>query len=308
MLAADLPTHPLWYPATLVGWSDKVTNVKVNAFGVLDYAPSPSSSQHAEVATRLEGGRPAGQPGGPTPEPRAQRTVTSSARHRSPRVPPTEGDGAWARYVIRRLLQMIPVILGTTFLIYAHGLRPRATPPSAAAASGRARRPTSRPSTPSTTWTSPCCVQYALYMGKVLQGDLGTNFYGNEVADELSPRFPTTIKLALIALVFEIVIGITAGILAGIRTGGFIDNLVLVSHPGRHLHPGLRARLRWPSCLRCQARLVPGDRHPGHRSVQLILPGFVLASLSMAYVARLTRTPWRRTCAPTTCAPPGPRA
>lgn len=38
MLAVDLPTSPMWYPATVVGWSDKVTNVKVNAFGVLDYS------------------------------------------------------------------------------------------------------------------------------------------------------------------------------------------------------------------------------------------------------------------------------
>ena len=40
MLRQDLPDLPMWYPATVVGWSDKVTNVKVNAFGVLDYAPS----------------------------------------------------------------------------------------------------------------------------------------------------------------------------------------------------------------------------------------------------------------------------
>lgn len=38
MLGKDLPTSPMWYPATVVGWSDKVTNVKVNAFGVLDYS------------------------------------------------------------------------------------------------------------------------------------------------------------------------------------------------------------------------------------------------------------------------------
>jgi oligopeptide transport system substrate-binding protein len=38
MLGKDLPTAPMWYPATVVGWSDKVTNVKVNAFGVLDYS------------------------------------------------------------------------------------------------------------------------------------------------------------------------------------------------------------------------------------------------------------------------------
>jgi oligopeptide transport system substrate-binding protein len=38
MLGEDLPTSPMWYTATVVGWSDKVTNVKVNGFGVLDYS------------------------------------------------------------------------------------------------------------------------------------------------------------------------------------------------------------------------------------------------------------------------------
>lgn len=38
ILGQDLPAMPMWYPSTVVGWSDKVTNVKVNAFGVLDYS------------------------------------------------------------------------------------------------------------------------------------------------------------------------------------------------------------------------------------------------------------------------------
>ena len=38
MLGADLPTAPLWYPQTVVGWSDRVDNVKINAFGVLDFS------------------------------------------------------------------------------------------------------------------------------------------------------------------------------------------------------------------------------------------------------------------------------
>ena len=38
MLGKDLPTTPLWYPMTTVGWSDRVENVAIDAFGVLDYA------------------------------------------------------------------------------------------------------------------------------------------------------------------------------------------------------------------------------------------------------------------------------
>src|SRR3712207_1443684 len=75
----------------------------------------------------------------------------------------------------------------------------------------------------------PLLVQYGYYMGKLVQGDLGTNFFGNKVSTELLDRYPTTITLALIAVAFELVVGVLAGVLTGIRRGGFLDNLVLVS-------------------------------------------------------------------------------
>ena len=45
----------------------------------------------------------------------------------------------------------------------------------------------------------PLIVQYLLYMGNLVQGDLGTNFFGNKVSDELLARWPTTFKLGLMA-------------------------------------------------------------------------------------------------------------
>ena len=61
----------------------------------------------------------------------------------------------------------------------------------------------------------------------------------------------------MIAIVFEIVIGITAGVLAGIRRGKFVDNLVHGQLPDRDLHPGLRHRQRCSALLRGQARFFP---------------------------------------------------
>jgi len=192
------------------------------------------------------------------------------------------------RYAIRRILQMIPVILGTTFIIYASVF---------ALGDPTVGRCGERPCPPAYieafnaeyNLDKPLIVQYVLYLGKLLQGDLGTNFYGNEVAAELALRFPTTIKLALIALVFEVVIGITAGILAGVRKGKFIDSLVMVSTLvvisipvfviGSLLQLVFGINLGWFPVTATQGTWY-----------QLILPGFVLASASIAYVARLTRT------------------
>jgi oligopeptide transport system permease protein len=192
------------------------------------------------------------------------------------------------RYVVRRLLQMIPVILGSTFLIYALVFALPGNP-----AEGRCgERPCSEAYTAAFNaeyhLDRPLLVQYALYLGKLVQGDLGTNFYGNKVSDELLLRYPTTVKLALIALLFEIVVGIVAGVLAGINKGKFIDNLVLVSTLlvisipifviGGLAQLIFGLRLGWFPVTATQGTWQ-----------QLLLPGLVLGSLSVAYVSRLTR-------------------
>lgn len=191
------------------------------------------------------------------------------------------------KYIIRRLLQMIPVIIGVTFIIYASVYAlgdptlgrcgERACPPGYIA-KFRADY----------NLDKPLIVQYLLYMGNLVQGDLGTNFYGNRVIDELASRWPTTLRLGMMALVIETVIGISAGVLAGIRRGKFIDNLVtvstlfLISIPifviGSVAQLVFGVRLGWFPVTATQGTFY-----------QLIMPAFVLASASLAYITRLMR-------------------
>ena len=191
------------------------------------------------------------------------------------------------KYIIRRLLQMIPVIIGVTFVIYVAVFSlgdptvgrcgERACPPGYIAAFRKEYN-----------LDQPLVVQYLLYMGNLIRGDLGTNFYGNEVIDELALRWPVTLKLGLMALIIESVIGITAGVLAGIRRGKIIDNLVTVSTLFLISIPifviGVVAqlifgiRLGWFPVTATQGTWY-----------QLIMPAFVLASASVAYIARLMR-------------------
>ena len=193
------------------------------------------------------------------------------------------------KYIVRRLLQMIPVILGSTFLIYvmvfalpgnpAEGrCGERACPPSYIAAFNKEYN-----------LDKPLLVQYGLYLGKLVQGDLGTNFFGNTVTHELLIRYPTTVKLAVIAIIFEVVIGIAAGVLAGIRRGGFFDNLVLVSTLVIIATPVFVIGSVLQLVLGVKFPLFPVTSTNGTLQ-ELLLPGFVLGSLSIAYVARLTRT------------------
>lgn len=133
------------------------------------------------------------------------------------------------RYVVRRLLQMIPVIVGSTFLIYALVFALPGNPAEGRCGERACSAAYVAKFTQEYNLDKPLIVQYALYLGKLLQGDLGTSFYGNKVADELLLRYPTTVKLAVIALAFELIVGVASGVLAGINKGKFLDNLVLVS-------------------------------------------------------------------------------
>ena len=191
-------------------------------------------------------------------------------------------------YALRRILQMIPVIIGTTFIIYALVF---------ALGDPTVGRCGERPCPPAYVEAfkaeynldKPLVVQYVLYLGKLLQGDLGTNFYGNSVLQELIERYPVTIKLTAMAITVEIVLGITAGVLAGIRKGKFIDNLVMestlvvISIPvfviGSLAQLVFGIRLGWFPVTATQGTFY-----------QLIMPAFVLGATSVAYVARLTRT------------------
>lgn len=193
------------------------------------------------------------------------------------------------RYLVRRLLQFIPVFFGATLLIF---IMVWAIPgdPIAALAGDRVLPDTVREQIRDRYHLDdPLVVQYGKYMGGVFQGDFGDDFRGRPVTDLLAQRLPITVRLALLAFGFEVVLGIIAGILAGVRKGGFIDNLVLVSTLvviaipifvlGFLAQLVMGVRLGWFPVSGVQQGLY-----------SYLLPAIVLGSVSLAYIARLTRT------------------
>jgi oligopeptide transport system permease protein len=193
------------------------------------------------------------------------------------------------RYVVRRLLQMVPVVIGTTFVIFAMVWALPGDP--FAGKCGDRPCPPAYVSvmTDKFNLDEPIFVQYALYMGNLLQGDFGETFSGVQVVDELQLRYPATLKLALVAIVFEILIGITAGVLAGLRRGGFADTLVLVSTLLVISIPVFVIGYLLQLLLGVKLELFPVTVSAGAPLNELVLPAFVLATTSLAYVARLMR-------------------
>ena len=194
------------------------------------------------------------------------------------------------RYVMRRLLQLIPVFLGTTFLIYYLVWAVPGDP--FAGKCGERPCPESYVTkmTEKFNLDQPVIVQYFTYMKNLLQGDFGETFGGRQIGDLIAAAYPNTIRLALVALVIEAVIGLVAGVLTGLRRNGFLDNLVLVSTLFLIALPifVLGFLLQW--YLGVNLGIVkPTVSNPPSIS-ELILPCFVLGSASMAYISRLART------------------
>ncbi|MDW3850169.1 MULTISPECIES: ABC transporter permease [unclassified Micromonospora] len=194
------------------------------------------------------------------------------------------------RYLLRRLLQLVPVFIGTTFLIYwlvwsvpgdpfAGKCGDRGCPPNYRAMM------TEKYNLDESIW-----VQYASYMKNLVQGDFGITFGGREISDIIATSYPNTLKLAVVALAIEAVIGLSAGILTGLRRNGFLDNLVLVSTLFLIALPVfvIGFVLQW--LLGVKWGIINPTVSNEMRFSELIVPGFVLGSVSMAYVARVART------------------
>ncbi len=193
------------------------------------------------------------------------------------------------RFIARRLLLTIPVLIGASFLIVAMVYALPGDPIRALAGDRPLSEAVQAQLRDEYNLDDPLYLQYLKYAGGLLQGDFGTDFSGRAVLDTIEQRLPVTAKLAFTAVVIEAVIGLTAGILAGIRRGSFFDNLVLVTTTLLVSVPVF--------VLGFVAQYLFGLRFPifptsgiGEGWYSYLLPGLVLASLSLAYVARLTRT------------------
>ncbi|OBH51486.1 ABC transporter permease [Mycobacterium sp. E2479] len=193
-------------------------------------------------------------------------------------------------YVARRIAVMVPVFLGATLLIYGMVFLLPGDPLAAIAGD--------RPLTPAVAAAlraryhldDPFILQYLRYLGGVLRGDLGHAYSGLPVSAVLAHAFPVTIRLTLIALVVEAVLGIGFGVVSGLRQGGLFDATVLIAGLIIIAIPifvlGFLAQFLFGVKLGI-APVTVGERATFAR---LLLPGIVLGSVSFAYVVRLTRS------------------
>ncbi|RMI29303.1 ABC transporter permease [Nocardia stercoris] len=194
---------------------------------------------------------------------------------------------AW--YVLRRLLQMIPVFLGATLLIYAMVFLIPGDPIRALAGD--------KPMTPAVEHAlraqyhldKPFFEQYLLYLKGILTGDFGTSFSGRPVKEQMAQAFPVTFKLAVMAVALNAVFGTGFGLVAGLRKGRWFDSTMLVASLVLIATPTFVIGFVAQYLLGVKWGLVPVTVTGKASVAELFVPACVLASVSFAYVLRLTR-------------------
>ncbi len=193
-------------------------------------------------------------------------------------------------YIGRRVVQMIPVLLGATLLIYGMVfLRPG--DPIAALFGDKPVNPAVLAQLREQYGLDkPFIVQWLTFLKNALMFDFGVTLTGREVSEVIKDAFPVTLKLASMAFVFEAVLGVVVGTISGLRKGKLFDSttlvlsLLLIAVPifvfGFLMQFLVGVKLGW----------VPPTVGSDASFERLLLPAVVLGSVSFAYILRLTRT------------------
>ncbi|MFD7429864.1 ABC transporter permease [Streptomyces sp. NPDC059818] len=193
------------------------------------------------------------------------------------------------RYVIRRLLQMIPVFIGATLLLFL--MVNVMGDPIAGLCGDRQCDPTTAAQLKKEFGLDkPVWQQYLTYMGNVFTGDFGTAFNGQKVTELMATAYPVTLRLTVVAILFEIIVGVTLGVISGLRRGRVVDNSVLVATLVVIAIPTFVTGYVLQYLLGVNWSVISPTVSSDAPFDELILPGLVLASVSLAYVTRLTRT------------------
>jgi oligopeptide transport system permease protein len=193
-------------------------------------------------------------------------------------------------YIGRRVLQMIPVFLGATLLIYAMVFLLPGDPIAALGGERGLNPAVAEQIRAHYNLDKPFLVQYVLYLKGLLTFDFGTSFSGRPVRDVIAAAFPVTFKLAMLALAFESFFGIIVGLIAGLRKGKLFDATFLVVSLVVIAIPIFVIGFVIQFVIGVKMHLLPPTVGGDVSLRTLLMPGIVLGSVSFAYVLRLTRT------------------
>lgn len=194
------------------------------------------------------------------------------------------------KYLLRRILQMIPVVLGTTLLVYALVFALPGDPVKAMFGDKPVNEAVAAQIRAEYHLDQPFIVQYLIYLKNALTLNFGETFAGQSVLDEITRAFPTTIRLGLMAFVFEAIFGVVFGIISGLKKGKWYDTVILIVSLLLISVPTFVTGFVMQYILGIKWTILPVTAGSDPGFLDLLMPAMVLGSVSMAYIIRLTRS------------------
>ncbi len=193
-------------------------------------------------------------------------------------------------YIIKRVLQIIPVIIGVTLVIFILMNVLPGDPARLILQKGATEQALENIRI-KMGLDKPLHIQYWRYVKQLTKGDLGTSYRNRRpVSEILSDHYLNSIRLAIAAIIIEIIIGIFAGIISAIKKYKFWDTLITVSTTLTVCVPVFLVGMMLQLAFGLNLNLLPISGMGDGSIRYYILPAITLASVSTAYIARMTRS------------------
>lgn len=195
-----------------------------------------------------------------------------------------------AVYVVKRLLQAIPVVLGVSIITFVLMILVPGDPAQKLLGQ-RASPEAVQELRTRLGLNDPPVQQYLRIMRNVVTGDLGRSIVTRErVLTEIRNRFPVTLKLAVLAMAFSTVVGVGVGVLCALNQNRFIDRFLMFV-----TLTGISVPVFWYALIAIllvvfQLRWVPQTGIGDGSLRYFLLPAFVLGTRASAFIARITRS------------------
>ncbi len=193
------------------------------------------------------------------------------------------------RYIVRRVLFLIPVLLGVAFCVFTL-LYLTPGDPARMVLGDLATEEAVQGFRNREGLNDPYLVQFGSYIWKaVTRGDIGRSYITKRsVAQEVLTAFPATLKLSALAMLIAILIGIPCGIISAIKQYSWFDTITMI-----FAMVGLSMPVFWLGLLlillfSVHLRWLPSSGFSTFKA--MILPSVALAAQSISMVTRMTRS------------------
>lgn len=192
-------------------------------------------------------------------------------------------------YVVRRLLVLVPVMLGVAFLVFAAMyIVPGDAVDSMLAETGATAEDLAR-LREQMGLDDSFLVQFGRFLQTLASGDLGTSLVtGRSVESQIVSQLPATIELTFAALAIAVVLGIPLGVISAIKRGTWVDSFSMIVALVGVSMPNFWLGLLFILLFSMHLGIFPASGTGGLD--HLILPAFTLGFSGIAVIARITRS------------------